>query len=119
MYYTVSLIINRVNKTCNKTKIDYASIYTDKIESNQFKSRVSPEIFSGLSWKKDHYEKFWKNKEQIYYLCMYEVDEENMTEHEKTYLPIIENNLKKKIFFNFKEKKALEKRIKRLLPLVK
>ena len=100
-----------------KIKVDICTLPCEIISKNPFsaKSLVSNESYEGFKSGRKGWTKFEKTKETFLYQRIYETDLNNLMKVEKDFLPLIRKELKLKLFFHPKYKKALCRKIKKLI----
>ena len=114
-FYT-SIVITNLPKL-GKVKVDICTLPCEIKSIIPFlaKSLVSKETYEGLKPDKNGWSKFEKTKDVFFYQKIYETDSNDLIKAEKGILPEIKKELFFRLLFHPNYKKALCKKIKKLL----
>ena len=114
-FYT-SVIITYL-PAIGKIKVDICTLPCEVISKKPFfaKSLVSNESYEEFKSDRKGWSKFEKTKDTFFYQRVYEIESCDILKAEKIFLPLIKKELSFKLFFHPKYKKALCKKIEKLI----
>lgn len=112
-HYCITFNISRNPVSGKPPKIDYGLV--PAVNNNGvWKSDVSNEVFEPDKNTKSGPLRFFKTKDQVFFQLITEGDDD-MEKAEKAILPLSEKLLLRRIPFRFRYRKALRKRVRRIL----